>query len=166
MAGKNRKKPEKLRERAIQLYGVTGSITKVAKQLGVSKSTVHRWLHDDDAAPIVEQVRTEKKREFAQEAGEVLRKSLRLLDRRITTALEHERELEALLQAVQEDGELRALEKEALIRKLRALEVQRLGELATAMGVLYDKRALAQGEATENGQFEVKITVVDHVEDH
>ena len=166
MAGKNRKKPEKLRERAIQLYGVTGSITKVAKQLGVSKSTVHRWLHDDDAAPIVEQVRTEKKREFAQEAGEVLRKSLLLLDRRITTALEGEEELAALLREIRQDGAISPQVKESFCRKLQTLEVQRLGELATAMGVLYDKRALAQGEATENGQFEVKITVVDHVEDH
>ena len=161
MAGKNRKKPEELRERAIQLYAVTGSISAVARELGLAKSTLHRWLRADEAAPIVEQVRTEKKREFAKEAGEVLRKSLRLLDRRITTALEHERELEAILQAVQEDGELRAPEKEALVRKLRALEVQRLGELATAMGVLYDKRALAQGEATASGQFEVRIEVVD-----
>ena len=161
MAGKNRKKPEKLRERAIQLYGVTGSITKVAKQLGVSKSTVHRWLHDDDAAPIVEQVRTEKKREFAQEAGEVLRKSLLLLDRRITTALEGEEELAALLREIRQDGAISPQVKESFCRKLQTLEVQRLGELATAMGVLYDKRALAQGEATASGQFEVRIEVVD-----
>ena len=161
MAGKNRKKPEKLRERAIQLYGVTGSIAQVARELGLAKSTVHSWIRSDAASQQVEQIRTENKLQFAQEAGEVLRKSLRLLDRRITTALEHENELEALLQAVREDGELRAPEKEALVHKLRALEVQRLGELATAMGVLYDKRALAQGEATASGQFEVRIEVVD-----
>ena len=161
MPGKNRKKPEKLRERAIQLYGVTGSIAQVARELGLAKSTVHSWIRSDDVSEQVEQIRTENKLQFAQEAGEVLRKSLRLLDRRITTALEHENQLEALLQAVREDGELRAPEKEALVRKLRALEVQRLGELATAMGVLYDKRALAQGESTANGQFEVNITVVD-----
>ena len=161
MPGKNRKKPERLRERAIQLYGVTGSIAQVARELGLAKSTVHSWIRSDDVSEQVEQIRTENKLQFAQEAGEVLRKSLRLLDRRITTALEHETELEELLRAVREDGELRAPEKEALVRKLRALEVQRLGELATAMGVLYDKRALAQGESTANGQFEVNITVVD-----
>ena len=66
---------------------------------------------------------------------------------------------------IRQDGAISPQVKESFCRKLQTLEVQRLGELATAMGVLYDKRALAQGEATENGQFEVKITVVDKVED-
>lgn len=161
MPGRNRKKPEKMRERAIQLYGVTGSIAQVARELGVAKSTVHGWIRSDDVSERVEQIRMENKALFAEEAGSIIRKGLRLLDRRLTTALEHETELEELLRAVREDGELRAPEKEALVRKIRALEVQKLGDITTAVGTLYDKRALAQGEATASGQFEVRIEVVD-----
>lgn len=154
-----------MKEKAIQLYGVTGSVTRVAEELGIAKSTVHRWLHSDECSHRVEQIRTENKVRFAEAAGEIIQKGLRLLDRRITTALEREEELETLLGEIQEDKEISGEAKKALVRKIKALEVQKLGDITTAIGTLYDKRALAQGEATENGQFEVKITVVDKVED-
>lgn len=158
---KNQKKPDDLKEQAIQIFGVTGSITQTAKQLGVAKSTIHRWLNSDECSEIVEQIRTENKIEFAEKAGELINKSLELLERRVGTALKHETELELLLEEIAADGEMNAKTKEALYRKIKTLELQKLGDITTAIGTLYDKRALARGESTSNNQFEVNIKVIE-----
>ena len=78
-------------------------------------------------------------------------KGLKLLDRRINTALEHEDELDELIDEIftTDKEEISQDEKKALVNKIRSLQVQKLGEITTAIGTLYDKRALAKGETTQ-----------------
>lgn len=44
-----------------------------------------------------------------------------------------------------------------MISKIKALELHKLSEISTAVGTLYDKRALAQGQSTENTTIEIKM---------
>ena len=157
MAKKNRKKPDDMKEKAIQLYGINGSITRTAEELGVAKSTVHRWLNSDECSEIVKQVRTENKIEFAEKAGEIINKGLELLDRRINTALDHEIELEAILDEICSDNDMKPATKRAFIKKIGAMQVQKISEISTAVGTLFDKRALARGESTANNQITIKL---------
>lgn len=55
------------------------------------------------------------------------------------------------------DGELTAVQKQELRTKIRSLELYKLNEISTAIGTLYDKRALAQGQSTENTTIEIKM---------
>jgi len=49
------------------------------------------------------------------------------------------------------------VQKQELRTKIRSLELYKLNEISTAIGTLYDKRALAQGQSTENTTIEIKM---------
>lgn len=152
LAGKNKKHSDDIKEKALFLYATNGNITRTAEEIGVSKSTVHRWINEPENCEEVERVRTEKRMEFADRASEIIESSLQLLERRIDTALEHENELDALIGEIfaTPNEEISQDQKNRLVRKINALQVQRLGEITTVIGTMYDKRALARGESTQN----------------
>jgi len=105
----------------------------------------------------------DKKEEFAEKATRIIDKATTLLERRIDTALEQQNELDKMLDDVMdlEDKDANYKRKKALANKIDALQLNRLSELTTAVGTLYDKRALAKGELTENSKLDVNITVVE-----
>lgn len=107
------------------MYATCGSYAETARNLGVAKSTVKRWVDNRDPDGL-EQLRTQKKMEFADKAGEVINIALqRLL------------------------GDLKDGEKDIPVN-----------HLTTVIGTMYDKRALARGESTENSDIKVTIKVV------
>ena len=53
--------------------------------------------------------------------------------------------------------EMTATQKQELRAKRRSLELHKLSEISTAVNTLYDKRALAQGQSTENTTIEIKM---------
>lgn len=166
MADKNRKKDNEkyspqMKQQAIMLYCTNGSYTETAKALGVAISTAHGWINSDENKEMLENVRKEKLTEFTEKAGDIINKGLALLDRRITTALDRETELDDLIDEIwaTDKGELAQDQKQRLVAKIQALQIQRLGEITTAVGTLYDKRALAQGDPTQRiDGFEIVIT--------
>lgn len=163
MAGKNRKKPDEIKEQALLLYATNGNINETARTLNIAKSTVFRWINEPERSELVEQVRTEKRMEFADRASEIIESGLQLLERRLGTALDHENELDSLIHAIYDtdNKEINQDEKNRLVAKIRTLQVQKLGDITTAVGTMFDKRALARGEATANSTFEVNIKIVD-----
>ena len=54
-------------------------------------------------------------------------------------------------------SQLTQQEKTQLVSKLRALQLQDTKAVTTAIGTLYDKRALAEGGTTENVTVSVKL---------
>ena len=155
----NRKKSDEIKEQAILLYATSGNITETARTLNIAKSTVFRWINEPERSELVEQMRTEKRVEFADRASGIIEQGLNLLERRIGTALEHENELEQLLCEVAQSSNLEIPEatKRALISKIKSLEVQKLGDITTAVGTMYDKRALARGEITSNNGITIEL---------
>ena len=156
-----KKYSDEIKEQAFLLYATCGSYAETARQLGLAKSTVKGWV-DKKEPDALEQARTEKKMEFVDKASAIIDKGLKLLDRRINTALEHEDELDELIDEIftTDKEEISQDEKKALVNKIRSLQVQKLGEITTAIGTLYDKRALAKGETTQNESINVNIKIV------
>ena len=104
-----------------------------------------------------EQLRTQKKIDFIEKSSDIIDKALFLLEKRITTAIEKEEELEMLLDEVSVDSEMSAQQKQSLFSKIKSLELQKLGEITTAIGTLYDKRALAKGENTDSTKITIEL---------
>lgn len=161
MQGK--KYSDDIKEQAYLLYATSGSFAETARQLGVARSTIKGWIDRKklDEPDEFERLRTEKKEEFIDKASEIIDKGLKLLDRRINTALEHENELDLLIDEIfrSDKDELSQEEKGRLVNKIKSIQVQKLGEITTAIGTLYDKRALAKGDSTQNTKVSVELSM-------
>lgn len=165
MQGK--KYSDETKEQAYLLYATSGSFAQVARELGIARSTVKGWIDQKRAEEPdeFEQLRTEKKEEFIDKASQIINKGLKLLDRRINTALEHENELDLLIYEIfqSDKDELSQDEKLRLVNKIKSIQVQKLGEITTAIGTLYDKRALAKGDSTQNTKVSVEMSMDEKI---
>ena len=171
------------RERFRAMYATGMANREIARQLDMPESTIRKWIRfyrdacaarcaeDAECAAVrtertpvdLDQLRTEKKVEFIENAWTLIGKSVRLADARVTRALEHEDALDEMIGEVEASG-LAEPEKRALIAKLGELQIQHVRELATLIGVMYDKAALAMGDPTSNiggDAFRVQIEVLD-----
>ena len=81
------------------------------------------------------------------------------MERRLNRAIEKEEELDLFIDEVYaaDKEEISPEEKKSLASKLRALQIQDIKALTTAVATLYDKRALAQGKSTQNVKVDVKL---------
>lgn len=149
---KGKKYSDEVKEKAYALYAVNSSYKATAKALEIPVSTVSTWINRKKHEPPdeFEKLRTQNKERFIEQAGAVIDKGMQLLDKRFTRALEHETELDRMIEEALKDESLGNGEKQSLIKNLRSLQLQDIKAITTAIGTLYDKRALAQGESTEN----------------
>lgn len=140
-------------------YAITQNTRQSARELNLPPSTVSKVVDDNKDKEEFRQLCEEKKKDFAQRASNIIDKGLTLLERRLDTALEREEELNELIEDIYstDKEELSQNRKNALIAKIGALQLQKLGEITTAVGTLYDKRALAQGESTDNTVIRIKL---------
>lgn len=140
-------------------YAVTNNYSETARACGLGISTVRNIVLDNQDKKEFRELCKREKECFAEKAGEIIDKGLALLNRRISTALQYEEELEMLIDEIysMSPDEVTAREKVALVNKIKNLQLQRMGEITTAIGTLYDKRALALGESTENTKISVTL---------
>lgn len=148
------------REKAIQLYGLNGSISKVSRELNIPWSTVKEWISRPENCETVVKLREESKIQFAEKASDIIDKGLLLIEKRINTALDHEIALDNLIHEIftTDKEEISQDEKKALVSKIRSLQLQKLGEISNTLGTLFDKRALARGEATANETVRIELS--------
>lgn len=141
----------------------TNNFNETARQLDIPVKTVETVYKKNIEKEEFAKLCMDKKEEFADKATRIIDKATTLLERRIDTALEQQNELDKMLDDVMdlEDKDANYKRKKALANKIDALQLNRLSELTTAVGTLYDKRALAKGELTENSKLDVNITVVE-----
>jgi len=167
-----RRYTDKDRITALELLALGHSLSDVSRQLNIPVTTIHNWEKEktDGAREIkkelnseeLERIRKEKKEEFVAEANSIISKGLKLLDKRITRALEEEESIDELIvqlvkKAKKGEEELNISEIKEIANKLKEMKVQRVSEITTAIGTLYDKQALAQGEATVNAGIKVQL---------
>ena len=139
-------------------YGVCGNWEMVSQKLNIPVSTLKTWWrqHPPDKDEYAE-YRREVKKGFIETASKATENGAELINRRMETALKHQQELDRLLDDVAKDDEMTATQKKELLAKIRSIELHKLSEISTAIGTLYDKRALAQGQSTENTTIEIKM---------
>lgn len=158
---RGKKYSDELKEKAYFMYATSGNINEVSKELNVPYATVAGWIKAKarDAPDEFDKLRDEKKKDFIEKSSDIIDKGLGILDRRFDRALNQETELDMIIDEIasSDNDEISPKQKENLIRKIKALELPDVKALTTAIGTLYDKRALAKGESTENTQVEFKL---------
>lgn len=145
------------REQAFAEYTVLGNWELVSRKMGIPVNTLKSWWrrHPPDMDEYAEK-RREVREGFIETASRAIENGAELINRRMELALKHQQELDDLLNDIP-DGELTMTQKQELRTKIRSLELYKLNEISTAIGTLYDKRALAQGQSTENTTIEIKM---------
>lgn len=140
-------------------YATTNNLKETSRDLGVPVSTVLDIVNANKDKPEFEKLRNEKLKEFSDRAGEIIHKGLLLLDRRFSRALQKEEELDVLIEAIfdSEKTEFSQDEKKRLVDKIKALQLHDVKAITTAIGTLYDKRALENGSSTEKMTVEIKL---------
>ena len=157
-----------IKEKAFALLAVNNNVQEVAKQLDLPYNTVKTWekkflkeaedeqTTNSEVKNLIE-LRNKKKKEFVDSSWNIISKAQELLERRITRALENEDELDSLVSEIErlDYKDLSQEQRKALYRKMATIKVEDVGKLATMLGTLYDKQALANDEPT--GRIDIKL---------
>lgn len=140
-------------------WTITNNFKETAGELGLPISTVKGIVDKNKDKPEFVKLRNEKMDEFSDRASEIIQKGLTLLNRKLDRALSSEEELDELIDEIYDTpkAQLSQDEKNRLVNKIKALQLTDIKAITTAIGTLYDKRALAEGGATENVTVSVKL---------
>ena len=143
------------------LWFTNYNLRETARVLDLPLSTVKGIVDENKNAEEFEQLRTQKQKEFSDKATEVIEKGLLLLNRRLERAIEEEETLDELIDDIEDidDEEMSYQKKQATITKIRSMQLHNLKDLTTAIGTLYDKRALSKGELTQNVGFATNFDI-------
>lgn len=155
---RGQKYPDDIKEKAFLLYATCGNYNEVSRELDVPITTIKGWV-DKKNPDELDELRKKKKEEFVDKASDIIDKGLRLLNRRLDRAIEHEDDLDKLIDEIYrtDKEELSQEEKNRLVSKIRSLQIQNMRDITTAIGTLYDKRALAKGDSTDNQSIVIEI---------
>lgn len=146
------------------LRAAGASFAEIEEKTGVAAATVRRWMKGPGAqeelmaaSARLEQARQDKAAEFAQRSWEIIEQALGLVESRVRRAREQEEGIFAIVRRALEEEELPARQRQALISKLEALELQNTRDVAALIGALYDKRALCLGQPAGGGEITVRL---------
>lgn len=133
----------------------TNNYRETARVLDLPYMTVKTIVDSNKDKPEFVKLREEKAAEFSSRASEIIQKGLTLLNMRLDRAIASEEELDLLIDEIfaTDKEELSQDEKLRLVNKIRALQLQDIRAITTAIGTLYDKKALADGKPTGRTEF-------------
>lgn len=154
---RGQKHNDDIKEKARALLVADNNVSRVAKALGIPRSTIKSWKESfereseqgtDDFA----ELRHKKKESFVNNAWDIIKQSQTLLARRLNRAIESENEIDALVEEITklDHKQLTDTQRKALYSRITAIKVESVKEIAVVLGTLYDKQALAANEATQN----------------
>jgi hypothetical protein len=166
VATKNNKKvatkkkvTEDKKEKILALSAIGKSQREVAEVVGVAPSTVNRIVNINPDE--LEQYRTQKKMEFIQRAWDTVNNALELGNQKIilatVTAENFDQKIDDLIQVMQDNGADSKTVSETIKALCAAMNIP-LRDVATYIGTLYDKIALATGGATANVNLNANVT--------
>jgi transposase len=153
------------------------SLAETARKMGLPKSTVATWkkrfegekpttANDLDlerprtekgagarvgGGRTYEELRTMNQERFIADAGEIVAMSQYLVRYDLEQAIKQRENIDRVIDLLCRRGEeLTTQELRAAVKVLTELKLPDIGKLSSVMGTMYDKRALARGEPTEN----------------
>lgn len=137
-----------LKEKAIELYAKVGSLSKVAKELGIPASTLSDWIKNRELPEEVVLKKAVEKLDFVSQSTDIIDQSMQLMNRRLVNSLDFENEFAKFLDMLASDDDLSKPAYKDIVSKLQILQIAKTSDLVSMIGTLYDKRALAKGEST------------------
>ena len=137
---------DEIKETARARVAAGESLSKVARSLGVAKSTLSSWLTQGDRDGHLE-AREDQKQRFIRQAWDSVFKAITVGDKRLGFVLENADTLDRAVKAVT-SSELSNTDKAQVLKVLASLANVPLRDLAIYIGTVYDKIALASGEPT------------------
>ncbi len=137
----------------------TNNFSETARNLNIPEKTVETIYKKNMDKEEFARLRQEKRDEFVDRANRIVNKGTELLEKKLTLALEKQEDLEMLIDEIMDikDDDMKYKEKVDAIKKITKLQLNNLSEITTAIGTIYDKRALAKGESTQNQTMIVKM---------
>lgn len=135
-------------------WAITDNYKETARELDLPVMTVKDIVDKNKDKPEFVKLRNEKMAEFSKQASEIIQKGLILLNKRFDRAIASESDLDILIDEIfaTNKQELSQDEKNRLVNKIRALQLQDIKAITTAIGTLFDKKALADGQPTERAE--------------
>ena len=157
-----------IKEKALALLATNNNAKFVADKLGLKYTTVKTWekkfLEQANTGDVPQDknlvaLRNKKKAEFVDNAWEIIEKTQSLLMKRIERALYSEDKIDQLLEEILLLGnkDLSQEQRKALYRKISTIKVEDVGKIATVLGTIYDKQALASDEPTSRVEGSLKL---------
>lgn len=148
---RGKKTPPEVVYQVMTSWTVTNNYKETARDLGLPYTTVKSIVDNNKDKPEFVKLRHEKMAEFSNRASEIIQKGLTLLNKRFDRAIASEEDLDILIDEIYatDKEELSQDEKNRLVNKIRALQLQDIKAITTAIGTLYDKKALTDGNPTE-----------------
>lgn len=173
-------KGQRISEKQIEVmraYLAAGnSLSETARKMGLPKSTVATWkkrfesevasteVEEDEQARTqkgaparvgegrtFEELRTFNQERFIADAGEIVAGAQSLIKYNLEKAFEQREKIDEVIDLLAERGAvLSDKELRRVLLMLLELKAPDIGKLSSVMGTMYDKRALARGEPTEN----------------
>jgi hypothetical protein len=149
------------KEKALALLATEPDIKKVISMTTIPRTTLQAWKAEAIVTGENEnfvKLRQERKAEFVANSWRSIEKALQLAERRLDRALNQEEELDVLIDEIQMTNkeEMSQEAKNALISKIRALQIQTIKDISTFVGTMYDKQALANGDVTSKSEIDIK----------
>lgn len=143
------------------LWFTNYNMRETARTLNMPLTTVKEIVDKHKNAEQFEELRTQTEKAFAQKTTEIIEKGLLLLNKRLNRAIEHEEDLDELIDEIwdMDEEEMSYKEKDKLVNKVKTLQLQNIKDITTAIGILYDKRALSRGEMTQNVCFATNLSI-------
>lgn len=137
----------------------TGNFNETARQLNVPVKTVEKIYKENKNKEEFAKLCIEKKEEFVENATRIINKASKLLEKRLDTALNSQDELEEIIDHVwqMDKKDFNETQKRAVVNKISKMQLNNLSEITTAIGTLYDKKALAKGDPTANTDIHIKM---------
>lgn len=137
----------------------TNNFNETARQLKIPATTVEAvYKRNKDKEEFVK-LCADKKDEFVADATRIIGKATRLLEKRIDTALEHQDELDDIIEEIWaiDKSDMNETVKRAAVKRVSKMQLNNLSEITTAIGTMYDKRNLAEGKSTVNTEINIKM---------
>ncbi len=149
-----------IKEKAYALLIAGNNVSFVSKKLKLPYNTVGDWKKklekkDDNFV----ELRNKNKERFVEDAWKIIDLSKSLLERRLARAIESEDSIDELLDEITklDNKQLTDSQRKALYSKIAVIKVDDISKIATVLGTVYDKQALANKEAT--AIVEGKVTI-------
>ena len=128
---KGQKYNDDIREKAIALLTVNNSVSFVARELGLPRSTVKSWKEafdkeaEESGEDNIAKLRQKKKEDFINDAWKLIDLSKGVLEKRLTRAMDNEEALDELVEEISklDYKTLTSQQRQALYMKLAKISL-------------------------------------------